>query len=166
MNRTRRLAFVVPLVLLWIAVPARAAGGYGMTWVKSGHDSGNGTDQVGCAGCDPYGGDTSCKEYRPVLCLIQDGSPVPPGFTPDFYNGWQQGHIGITFPVQGLLLTSLAVGDLLCQYHFGIKWRMAEFHHSGSYGTGGWNWKAYGNINDDFRYWVHINDQPGNCWDP
>jgi hypothetical protein len=29
---------------------------------------------------------------------------------------------------------------------------------------GGWTLWAFGNLRDDTRYWVHINDQPANCW--
>jgi len=38
---------------------------------------------------------------------------------------------------------------------------MAEFHD----GKGGWGFVAHGHINTTSRFWVRINDQPGNCWD-
>ena len=39
---------------------------------------------------------------------------------------------------------------------------MAEFHD----GNGGWTFTGKrGAINEQLRHWVHINDQPGNCWD-
>jgi hypothetical protein len=29
----------------------------------------------------------------------------------------------------------------------------------------GWAFYAYGNLPDDARFGVHIDDQPANCWD-
>ncbi|WP_253910608.1 flagellar hook-length control protein [Pyxidicoccus fallax] len=131
-----------------------------MTWGKWSHSAG--VDRVGCLNCDPYRGETSCSNVLPVLCINQDGSPVPPGITPDFYNGWARGNIATTLPVSGTSLTSLAVANQLCASAFGAGWRMAEFHD----GNGGWNWYAYGNVRSDMRFWVHINDNAGNCWNP
>lgn len=154
----------------------------GMTWVKHSHNNTNGQDSVGCydydystspatpLACDPYTGDTSCAASRPILCIRQDGSGSC-GFTPSFYNGWAKGNLGLTASVTGTALTSLAVANGYCAAQFGVGWRMAEFHDGG----GGWGFTAYSNLNDlytrghashtfDRRFWVHINDQPGNCW--
>ncbi len=149
------------LVILFVAAApaALAAGGQGMTWDKIGHA--NGVDHVGCVGCNAYTGDTACKAILPILCLQQDGSSVPKGVYPDFYNGWAQGNVTTTMPVSGTSLTSLEVANQICAASFGTGWRMAEHHD----GAGGWNWYAYGNVRSDTRFWVHINDQPGNCWD-
>ena len=59
------------------------------------------------------------------------------------------------------LLTSLAAANQMCTTFFGAGWRMAEFHD-------GWGWgmSAFGNVRSDTRFWVHINDQPANCWNP
>jgi hypothetical protein len=150
---------VLALATTLAAAPsARALDGHGTTWGKLSHS--NGVDHVGCLGCYPYTGETSCKTVLPILCLKQDGSAVPPGVTPDFYNGWAAGNIATTFPVAGSSLTSQSVADQVCAASFGAGWRMAEHHD----GNGGWNWYAYGNVRSDLRYWVHINDQPGNCW--
>lgn len=161
----------------------------GMTWVKAYHTNATGQDTVGCydysanpqnpTSCNPSVGDTDCKEVRPILCIRQDGS-ASNGFVGSFYNGWAHGNIGLTHGVQGMALTSLAAADAACVKEFGANWRMAEHHDGG----GGWNWTAYGNINDLYgqsdpshtlqhRFWVYINDQPGapgpldggNCWD-
>ncbi|MFZ5551207.1 MAG: flagellar hook-length control protein [Pseudomonadota bacterium] len=113
------------------------------------------------------------------------------GSMPDeFYRGWAGGHIATTAPVAGTALTSAAVADGFCATSFGSGWRMAEFHdgrfmpgmdRDSHYGTaqhwhstspwsnagsesGGWAFWAYGNVRDDTRLWVHINDQPANCW--
>jgi hypothetical protein len=145
-----------------LALPAAAAGGRGMTWGKVGHDPSIGTDHVSCLGCDAYVGDTSCKEYLPMLCLNQDGSPDPGVVPSGFYAGWTKGHIGLTLNIQGVVLTSLNVADQICQHYFGPGYRMAEFHDGG----GGWGWHAYANVSPNQRFWVHINDQPANCWDP
>jgi hypothetical protein len=155
-----RLALAMVLTA-GVAPTALAVGGQGMTWSAT-YGHANGVDHVGCAGCDAYLGDTSCKQVLPILCLIQDGSPVPPGITPDFYNGWAQGNIATTFPVAGTALTSQAVADQICAASFGTGWRMAEHHDGG----GGWTWYAYGHVRQDMRLWVHINNQPANCWNP
>ncbi|MEK8034861.1 hypothetical protein AACH06_28925 [Ideonella sp. DXS29W] len=108
-----------------------------------------------------------------------------------FYRGWARGHIATTTPVLGTSLGSAAKADALCAASFGPGWRMAEFHdgryvpgmstdkfygndqhwHSASPWTsgeptrGGWAFWAYGNVRDDTRLWVRINDQRANCWD-
>jgi hypothetical protein len=162
----------------------------GLTWVKALHTNATGQDTVSCHdytllsptptfSCDPYVGDTDCREARRILCIRQDGS-ASNGFVGSFYNGWAAGNIGLTHPVVGASLTSLAVANAACVAEFGAGWRMAEHHDGG----GGWQWTAYGNLNDIFtvnhpshtladRFWVHVNDQPGapvvldggNCWD-
>jgi hypothetical protein len=109
---------------------------------------------------------------------------------PEFYEGWLGGQVAATVPVLGSQLTSAAAGDALCAAKFGDGWRMAEFHdgrymngmdrnkHYGddaNWGSaspwidasafhGGWSLWAFGNLRDDTRFWVHINDQPANCW--
>jgi hypothetical protein len=132
----------------------------GMTWGKISHEATYGSDKVGCVGCDPYVGDTLCSSSLPILCFAPDGAPKPTGITADFYNGWNGGNIGLTAPVQGSLLTSLAAANSICQSSFGTGWQMAEFHHS----LGGWSWSSRGNVNNASRFWVSINDQPANCW--
>ncbi|MBU8895331.1 flagellar hook-length control protein [Corallococcus sp. H22C18031201] len=144
-----------------LAVPtALASGGRGMTWSKLDHVAG--VDHVGCASCNAYQGETACTAVLPVLCLKQDGAPVPPGVTPDFYNGWTSANLATTLPVAGTSLTSLSVANQLCASTFGAGWRMAEFHDGG----GGWNWYGYGNVRGDLRFWTYINDQRANCWNP
>jgi hypothetical protein len=154
-----------------IIYPPISTGKKGLTWRTYSHDSTRGQDLVGCnMTCDPYVGDTSCTEVRPILCIRQDGSGSN-GYVPSFHYGWAQGNIGLTPPVSGLALTSLAAANNLCVATFGANWRMGEHHDGG----GGWAWAAYGNLNDLYnvsvlpydqskRFWVHINDQPGNCW--
>lgn len=158
----------------------------GLTWVKALHTNATGQDTVSCydytggtTACDPFIGDTDCKQTRRILCIRPDGS-ASNGFVGSFYNGWAKGNIGLTHGVQGTSLTSLAVADAACVAEFGVGWRMAEHHDGG----GGWQWTAYGNLNDVYtvndpshtvadRFWVYINDQPGqpnvldggNCWD-
>lgn len=161
MNSRSTRNLLAAAILLLPSFPAWAGGGYGMTWAKTSHNSGNGTDHVECAGCNAYTGDTSCSDYLPVLCYKWDGSPVPSGLTPSFYNGWKYGHIALTLPVQGWQLTSLLDANQICEYYFGPGYEIAEFHHN----LGGWTWWAYGNVRDDQRFWTHINNQPANCWD-
>jgi hypothetical protein len=141
--------------------------------------------------CNAYDGDTSCSESLPILCIKLDGSLRPPyaitspghAMSAEFYRGWAGGHIQLTAPIQGLELTSLDTANAMCRAAFGDGYRMAEFHDSrwvpgmGSdryFGDtwpvehlrgGGWHWYAYGDIRDDTRFWVSINDQTSNCWD-
>ena len=151
---------LVLLALALIPAVASAAGGNGLTWVKSTHDSTFGVDRMSCAGCDPYVGDTSCKTALPVACIKQDGSPNP-GVLTDYYNGWTKGHVALTRPVRGDKLHSLKDANYVCYLHFGDGYRMAK--HSD--GGGGWNWWAFGNVDEVSRAWMHISNQPGNCWD-
>ena len=123
-----------------------------------------GTDAV----TNPYGGDTPPTTQLPVLCLLVNNSPVPPGITPDFYNGWARGPVAITAPVFGSQLTSPAAADAICSGTFGPGWRMAEFH-DGWFGpnlaqSGGWSYWAFGGLPLGTRFWTAINDQPANPW--
>ncbi|QSQ14115.1 flagellar hook-length control protein [Myxococcus landrumensis] len=146
--------------VLAVAPAAEAKDGYAMTWQK--RDHAQGVDLIGCVDCNPYTGDMPCSTALPILCIRQDGSAVPPGVSPDFYNGWAEGNVATTLPVLGGTLTSLAIANKLCTSALGDGWRMAQFHHP----QGGWNWYAYGNVRTDKRFWVYIRDQPANCWNP
>jgi len=115
-----------------------------------------------------YAGDTPSTAARPILCLLVDGSAVPAGITPDFYNGWARGQVRLSPAVFGSQLTSRGVADGICATNFGPAWRMAEFH-DGRYGpslaqSGGWSFWAFGTIPTGTRFWTAINDQPANPW--
>lgn len=107
-----------------------------------------------------YSGDTTIDTLLPMLCLRQDGRPVPAGLSVDFYNGWAAGEVKLTTPVAGSVLSSRATADALCASQLGAGFRMAEFHD----GQGGWHWWANGVVPVDTRFWVAINDQPANAW--
>lgn len=145
----------------------------------------------GNKGCDPYQGDTSCLRKLPILCLRPQGLPRPPykmtgkggAMSSAYYRGWSGGEIRLTEPVRGLRLTGVKRANAICQKQFGVGFRMAE-HHDGKYvlgmsatkyfgvtwpgkallSSGGWSFYAYGDIEEESRFWVHINDQQGNCW--
>lgn len=148
----------------------------GLTWVKGADDS-CGQNRVICDSCDPYEGDTLCTEARPILCLRVDDS-ANCGEPSDFYDGWTSGTMALTPRlVFGTELTSALAADAICANEVGPGFRMAEHHD----GNGGWGWRAKGLIdppatpasthprfdtpNQPNRFWVRINDQPGNCWD-
>jgi hypothetical protein len=147
----------------------------GMTWKKQSHYDTLGVDRVGCNGCDAYHGDTACSTRLPILCLKKDNSPDPGvpilpcngcSQPDDFYNGWAEGHIGLTLPVPGEALMGVEDANDICRFFVGSDYRIGE-HHDGkrqSGGYGGWNWYAYGNVNDPSRFWAHVNGQPANCW--
>jgi hypothetical protein len=176
-QRLKRLAAVAltaaAVLAPLTAAPAQAAGAathLGMTWGVLNYGPA-GTVQVGGPGGSPsdaYHGDTAPSVALPVLCLHQDGSPVPPGINPGFYTGWAQGTVALTQPVYGYRLNSRAAADGICQASYGAGWREAEFH-DGHYGadeslTGGWTFWAYGTIPSTTRFWTAINDSPANPW--
>lgn len=147
-NIKRMVIFSSTLVIS----PVFAQGGMGMTWGKIAHNPVLGTDLVGCIGkpsptnlsaCEPYVGDTSCKDARPILCLKKDKSVRPNyavrpwgGVMEDaYYQGWSGGQIATTQPIYGYKLSSRWVGDLYCKDAFGPGWNMAEFH-DGRYVSG------------------------------
>ncbi|WP_328914684.1 MULTISPECIES: hypothetical protein [unclassified Streptomyces] len=117
---------------------------------------------------DAYTGDTPASASLPVLCLYVNGSAAPSDITPDFYDGWARGWVGLTPAVSGTSLNSRAAADALCAANFGAGWREAEFH-DGRYGSGlasagGWSFWANGAIPSGTRFWTAISDQPANPW--
>jgi len=146
-----------------------SCGGMGLTWFQLFPPSEAGTLAVACgdgAGqCDPYVGDTSCNESLPVLCVRFTGQESPTGETP-----WFPGATGITAPVQGCKLESVAAVDALCADTFGPGWRMAEWHDGSPGATGSmdvigqWMFFAFGDWSTEGRFWVYINNQIGNCF--
>jgi hypothetical protein len=101
------------------------------------------TDKPNKNSCNPYQGDTSCRATLPVLCFKAGGM------------------LAATSPAIGYLLDSENDGTARCVKEFGTGWRMAEFHDGGGWAIAGQ--KGPGLITDA-RYWVHINNQPANCW--
>ncbi|MBL8300544.1 MAG: hypothetical protein JNN30_19575 [Rhodanobacteraceae bacterium] len=180
-----RLFTLIPLLF---AAPLQAADGLGMTFGNNSNEStGDGVVFVTCHGlprteggsCNPYSGDTSCATRLPLLCLEVDGRPRPPGLLlppagsaaampSNFYAGWAAGRVAATSPIAGHDLRSAQAADTICRNKFGHGWRMAEFHDGivdAAGNHGGWAWYAHGQLDTSTRYWVRINDQPGNCWD-
>jgi hypothetical protein len=139
-----------------------------MTWTAT-QQSTAGYVHVGSdSTTNAYSGDTPASAVLPLLCLSVNGAPLPAGITPDFYNGWARGVVGLTRPVSGTALVSRAAADSICASSFGAGWREAEFH-DGHYGsdlsaTGGWNFWANGAVPNNTRFWVAINDQAANPW--
>jgi hypothetical protein len=80
-------------------------------------------------------------------------------------DGWGAGNIASTEPVAGFVIGSHALANARCEKQLGPGWRMAEFH-DGVGGRGGWGFvaKRGARLDASQRHWVHINDQPGNCW--
>lgn len=161
----------------------------GMTWGRL-DDPATAIEGVGCEGCNPYQGDTSCSSSLPILCIKPEGeqrenydiAPYGGSMPAEYYRGWAGGHIKTTSAVPGTQLTSLAAANALCASAFGSGYRMAEFH-DGKYksgmdldlyygstwptsglSTGGWNFYGYGNLSSSTRFWTYINDQSANCW--
>ena len=131
--------------------------GFGLTFAQVDAAPGSPSTQLNCHGeprelarphrdsCNPYSGDTSCRTVLPVACI----QPAT-------------GTLGATQPTMGALLRSADSAMRLCVAELGAGWRMAEFHDGPGWLIDG----ARGNgLAGNTRYWVHINDQPGNCWD-
>lgn len=164
----------------------------GLTWALASHDCGLGLDNVSCASCNPYSGDTICASSLPILCIYKAKMPRP-GYAigctahampKEFYCGWSGAYIKATKPVVGCKIDSKATADKICQSQFGSCWEMAS-HGDGYYiqgmdqnnyaycswdwgkaTSGGWAFFAYGNVGASTkgRFWTYIADQPGNCW--
>ncbi len=79
----------------------------------------------------------------------------------DFYKGWSHGQPAATQPVPGALLKSESDASARFEAELGAGWRMAEFHDGGGWGLQG---EGRSGLRPGTRYWVHINDQRGNCW--
>ena len=149
------------------AVPAPVSGGGAPAGlVNLAHLSCHGeprqVDQPHRESCNPYKGDTSCRVVLPVLCFQSKGLPQPSEISAGAYQGWSGGVLGATQPVMGAILTSDLAGSARCEKELGPGWRMAEFHDAGGWGMQGQ--RGLG-LAPNTRFWVHINDQPGNCWD-
>lgn len=146
--------------------------GYGMTWRVRAKHVPTGVITVGCGynptygnECNAYSGDTSCARELPILCILKSGpgfplvKPVSVDNLSSYYR-WSGGIVGTTRPT--LPPDTLAAANAMCVQEFGANWRVAEFH-DGS----GWNFRAYGDVGyPSKRFWVHIDDQPANCWTP
>ena len=112
--------------------------------------------------CNPAKGDTSCRTVLPVLCIKPGALPAPEGLAPEAAKDWSGAMLSATKPVMGALLSSAAVASARCQAELGDGWRMAELHDQhgadallGQRGIG---------FFPHTRYWVHTNNQAGNCW--
>lgn len=119
---------------------------------------------VGCgiAGkdeCDAYKGDTACSVKLPVLCFAPVASLTDPS-NGDLHQ-WVNGRMKTIGPYRGDDFNSLQDVNNQCAADLGnSNWRAATFHEHPS----GWNWTAYGKAHPQKRFWVHIKDQPANCW--
>jgi hypothetical protein len=149
-----------------------------LTWMSCHGQPREGLTKPHQDSCNPYEGDSSCRLALPILCIQQDGSVKDASLesaaantspTSAITDGWAQGFAGSTEPVAGFVIGSLALANARCEKELGPGWRMAEFHDGettkGS-GQGGWGFVAKRGTRLDtrLRHWVHINNQPGNCW--
>jgi hypothetical protein len=122
-----------------------------------------GFDEPHRGSCNPYKGDTTCRAVLPVLCYRAGGEPKPASLPNGFYEGWNNGELGLTQPVMGAVLKSRSAADARCAAELGEGWSMADFHAGGGgWGQSGWR---HPSLRDGSRFWVHVADQPGNCWD-
>ncbi len=122
-----------------------------------------GFDEPHRGSCNPYRGDTTCRTVLPLLCFKPGGQPKPDNLRSGFYDGWNNGELGQTQPVMGAVLESRTAADARCGAELGEGWAMADFHGGGGgWGQSGWR---HPSLREGSRFWVHVTDQPGNCWD-
>lgn len=167
MNKLTKISTLAVAALVFSSTAALAspANQKGVTWTKKAHDTAKGVDTVGCktgsVECDPYKGDMSCAIALPILCINQSGAALPQGLdNSDRYNKWAKGHISHTAPIKGSDISSTGEANMICENTLGKGYRMAS-HHDGW----GWNFRAYGNVRGDTRYWVTVKDQANaHCW--
>ena len=139
-----------------------------MSWVLL--EQNNGLAKVGAdAQTNPYRGDASCYQTMPMLCFKYEGYPTPPATESSNYaENWSRGQVKATWPVQGSHLNTRWKTTDICRNSFGPGWRIAQFHDGsvGDFGSGGWDYWAYGSLPVNTRFWVGIGNQPANLWDP
>jgi hypothetical protein len=111
--------------------------------------------------CNPHDGDTSCRAELPIACYRSSGAALPASADKALYAGWTHGQLGATAPVLGSVLKSEPDASARCEAELGDGWRMAEFHDGGGAGLQG---ERRAGLRAGTRYWVHVNDQRGNCW--
>ncbi len=142
--------------------------------------------------CNAYVGDQPCNGVLPMLCNKSEWLARPayqvdyPSRTNDpYYGPWQGGHSALGPRVAGTWLRSKVVADSFCAADLGVGWKMAGFHdglymvgmdsltyHDETWNaslasTGAWGFYTYtSNIPMDIRFWVYIDDQSANCWNP
>jgi hypothetical protein len=149
----------------------------GMTWTAYSYpqhqNSVSGSAAVGCSGqgastaCDAYHGDQMCTVKHPVLCSKRMGLPAPlaDANNPSSYPTHWSGNVIATTPAVAPAsdgLTTLAAVNQYCATQFGPGWEVAEFHDGNNEG---WSIRAYGSVGQPkARFWVHIKNQPANCW--
>jgi hypothetical protein len=172
--------------MTWGAMPSDKLPA-GAVWMGCHGQPRDGITQPHADSCNPYKGDASCRLALPILCIQKDGSTFEAAFPPNsnatsesakaekdrsattlndiVTDGWGAGSVASTEPVAGFVIGSLALATARCEKEFGPGWRMAEFH-DGQGGQGGWGFvaKRGARLDTRLRHWVHINNQPGNCW--
>ncbi len=130
---------------------------YGMTWGVAAPTVGEPLVTVGCGAgvvepmtrlhtnqCNPYQGDTLCSQRLPALCVLASGKEIR--------------EIKTTIPVPGEQFATRKDADTMCAA-LGPAWRIVT-HHDGP-------WKMTATASQPLpasRFWVAIDDQPGNCW--
>lgn len=140
----------------------------GLTWVI--HRQIDGKVQVGAdQSSNPYVGDRGCGDSYPVLCIRVDGfAPPAPSNGIDYSRGWSGGYVKLSNAISGSEISNRTRANAVCEATFGAGWRMATFHDGnlGLAGTTGWEFWAYGGLQPGLRFWVGINDQYANPWNP
>lgn len=122
---------------------------------------------------NPYQGDTSINQSLPILCIKKSDLSKPNFVVSHQTPGgadratWSGGYIGLSKPIQGVKIESLAMADGICEETLGMGYRMAAFHDGESANAG---WDFWGEMlpENNFtlfdRFWVYISDQSANPW--
>lgn len=157
-------------------------------WMSCHGEPKEGISQPHAGSCNPYQADASCRLALPVLCIKKDGSTPESALgtsagtsaeplkeqrdkgaiTPNdvITDGWAGGSVASTEPVAGFVLGSLEAANARCEKELGSGWRMASFHDGSGGSQTGWGFVAQrsARLDSRWRHWVHVRDQPGNCW--
>ncbi|CAF4104891.1 unnamed protein product, partial [Adineta steineri] len=120
------------------------------------------------------------KSPRPAYTMTCTDHAMPK----EFYCGWTMGYIATTPKVAASTFSTIKDVDAYCEDALGPGWVTAEFHdsryipgmngatyanaqwtqwgasHGNNYPSGGWSYYSYGNVRNDTRFWMDINDQP------
>ena len=151
----------------------------GLSYIKLSHDSKSNIDYWGCKDCEKKkekeAGNTTCYNEQPILCHFRGGynRAAYEVKNPNYRYGWSEGMVKKGPSLMGCVITSNAVGDLICQENFGPGWKMATSRQGMiiegmmGYDYVGTNWKANGPKKEvPYMFWAHgnVDDERKTFW--
>ena len=107
--------------------------------------------------CDTSAGDTTCDQFRSVLCWRSADFPRPEASLDE--HSWSEAYLAITPPIQGCRLTSPEAGDALCEAEVGWGYEMLPEGDERLLGYAGLD-----PIPLAVEFWVRATSGAANCW--